>query len=76
MPQIPDDMEKFWKFHAKQEADKPRRMAEMKKWLFLRCGHSRRKYEENGYGLAGGGCGPYTYCKLCSMIDEKFEEMS
>lgn len=26
------------------------------------------KYRETGYGLAGGGIGPYEYCKKCDRI--------
>lgn len=31
---------------------------------------------QDGYGLAGGGMGPYSYCKSCSRILCKDEDMS
>lgn len=27
-----------------------------------------------GYGLAGGGMGPYTYCSSCGKICDKMED--
>jgi hypothetical protein len=29
---------------------------------------------ETGFGLAGGGYGPYTYCHACSMVTSKSPE--
>ena len=29
---------------------------------------------EMGYGLAGGGIGPYTYCPKCEMVIQKWQE--
>lgn len=30
---------------------------------------------EEGYGLAGGGCGIYSVCNVCSAIFDKIEDM-
>ena len=27
-----------------------------------------------GYGLAGGGCGVYTYCEACGTLTSKIED--
>ena len=29
---------------------------------------------EQGYGLAGGGCGVYTYCPKCEVILDKWQD--
>ncbi len=29
---------------------------------------------EMGYGLAGGGIGPYSYCPICARVINKFQD--
>jgi len=29
---------------------------------------------EQGYGLAGGGCGFYTYCPKCEIVLDKWQD--
>ncbi len=50
--------------------DNPANDNEMGSGLCPECGGSL----EVGFGLAGGGYGPYTYCLACERVVEKWQE--
>lgn len=39
-----------------------------------RCPDHPTEYPEAGFGLAGGGYGPYMYCPICARILSKAQE--
>ena len=64
MPAIPDNIEQFKKHTASRPAVEK---------VPVKC-HHPIEYQEAGFGLAGGGYGPYMYCGACGEILSKTQE--
>lgn len=60
MPAIPDDMEQFHRTKRSRSVI----------YGPPDCTHPQ-KYQECGFGLAGGGYGPYMYCSQCGRVYNK-----